>query len=561
MNRKLFTTLVALVLSLPLFAQKVDLDAEAVTVNYTRLPRKPLQSDYQSYSAILSANPQDLQAVGLPEKFFTDNLKVFGYKKVKEGGNFNLELNLSDYRQAGGETKTKTTKSKDSAGKEIETKTYYYEAKYEHTLTLKIRNQDGKQLQEKTWLFGERTYNSREFGTIGEVNNYVKKNLGYDLSKNDQDALTASTREIYEFLNTQFGYTPVSGTLKLQILDSEKHPDYAGFQQALKTTKTAMAIMKADKPLDSVRLLLQPAMDFFSNQKEKYNPAEKGEKKLKYACLYNLALLNFWLEDLDKATEFANAVVVNDYDPKDGKRLLEDIENLRKDYTSTGKTTRHLKFEASETPSDVKAAEVTYKSDSDERKDDHKIKSLALTPNTVQYEGTVFGTDGIETKVLFLVENPRMTGLLFSSTGNVRYAIDLGTEYNVVRINKSKLTAFTFDGRMFKVSAFKSANSVNIGGGKTILEVLNDSPKVAAYLAFAGDNDGVTNPPEFVIQKIAEQQFISLNGLKFALDLNKGIRKNFDDCPAAVEAATKDEFKRKSEDIVRLAKMLEECTK
>ena len=90
---------------------------------------------------------------------------------------------------------------------------------------------------------------------------------------------------------------------------------------------------------------------------------------------------------------------------------------------------------------------------------------------------------------------------------------------------------------------------------------MNDSPKVAAYLAFAGDNDGVTNPPEFVIQKIAEQQFISLNGLKFALDLNKGIRKNFDDCPAAVEAATKDEFKRKSEDIVRLAKMLEECTK
>jgi hypothetical protein len=318
--------------------------------------------------------------------------------------------------------------------------------------------------------------------------------------------------------------------------------------------------MKADKPLDSVRLLLQPVLDYFNNQKDKYNPAEKAEKKLKYACLYNLALLHFWMEDLDKASEFANAVIANDYDPKDGKRVLEDIEDLRKDFTSTGKTTRHLKFELGEEPSE-KASEVTYKSDSDERKEDHKTKSLALTPNTVQYEGTVTGTDGIETKVLFLVENPRMTGLAFSSTGNVRYAIDLGTEYNVVRINKAKLAAFSFDGRTFKVSSFKSANSVNIGGGKTILEVLNDSPKVSAFLAFAGDNDGLTNPPEYVLQKVVEQQFISLNGMKFALDLNKGIRKSFEDCPTVLEAATKDEFKRKAEDIVRLAKLLEDCTK
>ena len=154
-----------------------------------------------------------------------------------------------------------------------------------------------------------------------------------------------------------------------------------------------------------------------------------------------------------------------------------------------------------------------------------------------------------------------MTGLLFSSVGNVRYAIDLGERFKVNRINKANTTAFGFDGRTFKVLPFKSANSVNIGGGKTILEVLEEGSKIGAFLAFAGDNEGLTNPPEYVIQKIADQEYVSLNGLKFALNLNKGVKKTFSDCPAAVEAADKDGFKRTSESIIQLAKLLQACSK
>jgi hypothetical protein len=425
---------------------------------------------------------------------------------------------------------------------------------------LKVRNQDGKQLEERSLLGGERTFKSREFSTVGEVNNYIRASLGQDLGKDDQNAITGAMRDISDYLNTQYGYTPVTSTVKLQILDSEKHPDYAGFQQAFKGAKTALNYMKADQGLDSVKQALTPVLAYFNQQKDKYNPAEKGEKKLKYACLYNLALLHFWTEDLEKATEFANAVIANDYDPKDGKRLIEDIEDLKKEFEKTGKTSRHLKFE-SPAEATTTTPPVTYQSDSDERKVDYKVKSLDLTPNTMQYEGWVTGTDGKETKVLFLVENPRMTGLLFSSVGNVRYALDLGERFKVNRINKANTTAFGFDGRTFKVLPFKSANSVNIGGGKTILEVLEQGAKISAYLAFAGDNEGLTNPPEYVIQKMADQEYVSLNGMKFALNLNKGVKKTFDDCPAAVEACDKDGFKRSTESVIQLAKLLESCSK
>ncbi len=550
--------LLASLLSLPVFAQKVDLDAEPVTVRYVRLPRQPFPAAYQTYSAVLSANPKDLQSLGIADYFFTNNLKVSGYQKVKTGGHFNLDLTLSDYKSGKTESKINTTQEKDKAGKVTERKTYYYAAEYEHSLTLQVRNEEGKVIGTRDWLLGMHTFKSREFERSADLADYYRTSLGRDMAQDDQQRLSAAMREIYAHLNAQYGYPEVSEQPKLQILDSEKHPDFAGFQQAYQTAKSAMALMKADLPLDSVRQLLQPALAYFSQQKDKYDAEDKGQRKLKYACLYNLALLSFWVEDWDKAAENATAVVTNDYDPKDGKRLLEDIQEVRTSLEKTGKTTRHLQFKASEETA-ATAPEVQYQSTSEGRKDDYKRESLGLTPNTVQYEGSITGTNGTETKVLFLVENPRAVGLAFGYSGNVRYAIDLGPKYDIGRLDKGKIAAFSFDGRNFSIQLFKSANTAALSSSKTVLETVYESPKIKAFLAYSGDSDGLNNPPEYVIQRVEGPENISLNGMKFALNLNKGIKKVFANCPAAVEAADQDGFKRNADDVIKLAKMLEAC--
>ncbi len=557
---KSFFFLLATLLALPVFAQKVDLDGEPVSIQFTRLPRKPFPVAYQTYSAILSANPKDLQSLGMADYFFTNNLKVSGYQKIKEGGNFNLELTLSDYKHEKTDVKTTTTQEKDSKGKVTEITKYATTVVYQHSLTLLLRSEDGKTIEKRAWLEGSRIFTSREFSNTTDLGTYNRLSLGQGIAEHDQQALAAAMREISAYLNLQYGYTPVTEQPKLQILDSDKHPDYAGFQQAYQTSKSALAFMKPGLPLDSVKQMLQPAMAYFIQQKDKYNAEDKSERKLKYACLYNLALLSFWVEDWDKATEYANAVVTNDYDPKDGKRLVEDVQELRASLEKCQKTTRHLQFKM-DTEVAAAASEVKYTTTSDDRKDDYKMKSLALTPNTVQYEGTITWSDGKEATVLFLIENPRTVGLAFGYSGNVRYAMDLGQEYKIARLDKAKVAAFSFDGRTFQVKPFKSANAVALSSSKTVLETLYESAKIKALVAYAGDNEGVTNPAEYVIQKVAAEENISLNGMKFALNLNKGIKKVFDDCPAVLEVAEGDGFKRNPEDIIKLAKLLEGCAK
>lgn len=53
----------------------------------------------------------------------------------------------------------------------------------------------------------------------------------------------------------------------------------------------------------------------------------------------------------------------------------------------------------------------------------------------------------------------------------------------------------------------------------------------------------------------------SLNSIKFALNLNKGIGKVYGDCPGVKEVLDKDGFKRSPESITNLAKLIEGCKK
>ncbi|MDX2133765.1 MAG: hypothetical protein SFV52_03230 [Saprospiraceae bacterium] len=544
-------------------AQKVDLDPMPITVAYTRLPKQPFPASYSQYSADFSANPGDLKSVGLDEKFFLNNLKVYGYEKIPQGGQFSLQLKLSDFTKGEAALKTRKETTKDPSGKEITATYYYYEAKYDHNLNLKVVTEDGKTAFTKDYLSGGRTFKSKEFSSQADVDAYIKNGkMGKDMAKADQDGLVGAMKEIHEEINTLFGYTPITITEQLQILNSRSHPDFSGFYSAYETLRQAFVTMKADQPLDSVRLLSQTAINYFAGQKDKYISDEKSDKKLRYACLYNLTLVHFWLEDLDKAAEYAQAVITNDYDPKDGKRALSAIDDLKEAFRNTGKNTRHLAMQATPTPAPDALSDAppkTYDTDSDDRKDAYKQKSLGLSVSTVQYNGTVTGTDGIEKNVLFLAESPNSIGLSFGAGGNVRYAIDLGEKYKIEYLDKGKIAGFAFDGRIFKIMPFKSANSVNLGASKTVLELLYDSPQIKAYLAYADDKDGVMNPPEYVLYHVGKEEYTSLNSIKFALNLNKGIKKAYANCPAVLEAAEKEVFSRNAESIVKLAKMLEEC--
>jgi hypothetical protein len=143
--------------------------------------------------------------------------------------------------------------------------------------------------------------------------------------------------------------------------------------------------------------------------------------------------------------------------------------------------------------------------------------------------------------------------------GNVRFALEYSKDVYVKRLDYSKVSQFGFNERLFKCAEFKSANVLG-GSQMQIMEVLYTSDKIVCYLVYSDANRSLGSPPEYAIYKVADLDYTSLNSAKFALNLDKGIRKGFAECPDVVAATEVDGgFKRTPSQMIRLAKLLEAC--
>jgi hypothetical protein len=540
------------------FSQKVDLDKETIPVSYLRLPKDPLPDSYKFFSSIVSSRPNDLPSIGLSEKSIQKYLVVPGYSRLGTGGDFNLELTIEDFRYEGKtDIQTEKKTSKDKNGKEIETTIYKAVVKYFQPVALKIRNKEGNILLEKKWNEQVQEYKSGEYATYKDLDAFIKSGMTREISKKRQEDLLRLMADIQRQVSQKYGYTPLKDKADLWILDSEKHPDYAGFQQAYKSAQSAFGMMRSDAPVDSVILLAKPAFEYFSQQKDKYNPEEKGQKKLKYACLFNLAQMHFWTENYKDATEYANQVIANDYDPKDGKRLLEDIADVKASLEKCKKSSRHFAV-VIDTVAEEKAKETVYDSDKSLRVEAYKDEQKGVTSTTVEKVGKIVYTNGKEINGSFLMDGPTR---FFNDKANTRFSTESENSAIAYVPDFSKLSSFSIGEDLYRCIPFKSALNAQIGGKPSveIMQVVYESPKVVIYLAYTGDRRSVAFPAEYAVLKVKDNEMISLSGLKFALNLDKGLLKEFADCKPVTEQIEKGGFKRNNTSMSELGKLLDSC--
>src|SRR5258706_459651 len=78
-------------------SQKVTIDNESVPVEYYRLPDKPLDPEYTTYTSEIEARFQSLSMTGLTESSLIDQyLKLPGYKEVSSHGDVQIKASIGD---------------------------------------------------------------------------------------------------------------------------------------------------------------------------------------------------------------------------------------------------------------------------------------------------------------------------------------------------------------------------------------------------------------------------------------------------------------------------------
>ncbi len=367
-----FLLILCLFVGLTTQAQKVDLDRFYFDVSYLTLPREYVDPADRTYGVRINVAPAVVRL--MPPVNIYDAIGLSGYDKVENRPTVGVTINFSSIRFEKSETKSRTEEKKDRDGKVTETITYYkHELTYsasggyqivgprESTRTEK-RQEEKQQAQVSTNRFLQnatlssgfpgRTVDSgtfpntlnhttREFRNLVDLNNYLRENKETIMIELLAGYVQGGINTVNKNLNDWYGYVPYSGRDFLWILDSKSHPEYPVQQEAIKAIKELGKRMSATEPVDAFEGNLQPVMGYFNELKTKFAGSDKRDQKMRYSAYYNLANMYLLLDRPDQVIDEANGLIKNGYDTNDGKRFIEQAEQLRADLARHHMETRH----------------------------------------------------------------------------------------------------------------------------------------------------------------------------------------------------------------------------
>ncbi len=337
------TLLLAAMMPIMLMAQRTDLDKEWFNHTYRHLPSRLMDNSFMTYSVAV----EKTVALDLYSNESANNMiNIEGRKKVDGPSHFRVSVHLNDLIIESTEVKERVEVHKDKEGKETG-RSYYYKVDviYSFEADAIVTDKAGASLA----MYGlagrstKKVYSTSEYSKPADASNFYSNNkleIKTGLIKQNIDEALSS---LNKSLNYDFGYKTFTDRELLWALGTKKSPEFTAYGEAISTLKTALESISNDAIPADINDRMRPAIDYFNGLVEKYkDPEAKDQKKLRYGAYYNIAVAYFYTEQFDKAIDFANRIISNDFDPKDGEKMIKDIQKVQEDMQKHSLTTRHF---------------------------------------------------------------------------------------------------------------------------------------------------------------------------------------------------------------------------
>jgi hypothetical protein len=365
---KKITLLLLLFVSSKNFAQKVDLDRFYFDVKYQDLPSENVPLEKRTYGIHVKTGGPVTNYMS--ESAIYDKINLVGWKRVEADPTVGIDFVLEDFVSRGSEAKSETVSNKDKDGKVTSTTYYWVESRYSARGYAKITGpmappkQEAKKEEAKpvNKFLVNAVINKPAAPTEDAQSISFNKEFTYTTDKNTSGSSTATTQfnnnkdaiynqKLREFVdgsistlwnrvNGRYGFPEIATRELVWILDA-KNDEGKTQMEAVEAVKEIFKGMKADEPTDQLEANLKPLIEYFESLKTKYASDDKPGRKMRYSAYYNLAKIYLYLDQPDKTIKEGEALITNDYDPKDGKKLIEEANKLKELLAKTGFATRH----------------------------------------------------------------------------------------------------------------------------------------------------------------------------------------------------------------------------
>ncbi len=514
------------------YGQKVDLDRHYIKVKYTNLPTEPiLDENFRTY------------AVESNNRRVADKIKVYGFEKLGTEATINVDINIGEVIVNGVEISKREKVNKDKDGKVTSTDRFYTPViTYTTSGGYKIQNTQGK--PHSYGLGTKQTHKGSEYNTYSKASNYYRNNSSNLKDKFQREFVSSSINQINRSLNQRYGYEPYTANELFWILDSKKNNDYAGHKKALADMKTLLGKVSHDAPLDELHKELDPIVTYFESVIPNYPEDKKKHRKMKYASYYNIGQLYYHFDMPDKALEYANKVITNDYDKKDGKRLIKDANELKQAFAKNKLTTRHFLVEtvdnsggsdiASEGGDEMVEEKIVLK--------DTYIETIFTNADGSKVEGTL--------KIKLMPDTDAKTldfTKYYKNSVKVYTLTDDGEAKSKNYFAREK-ASFIANGKTYEAVKFNANSDTQTGGSSLSLDgakfyfakVLYTSDKLSLY----------KYKNEYVLKKAGDKKGQSTSSLAYSIGFKKKLAKLVSDCPDLASLAKEGSFSNTGESLL-----------
>ena len=531
MKKPLLALAVILLTTVLCQAQKVDLDRKYIKVKYTNLPTQPiLDENFRTY-AVSSNNSK-----------VANKIKIYGFEKLNKEGTVNIDVNIGAMIIDNVEIKKREVVNKDKEGNITSTERYYTPViTYTTKGSYKTENSLGK--PHSYSLGGKNTHKGSEYSSYSKASNYFKNNKYSLKSKFRNEFIKNSIYQINKTLNRLHGYEPSVYNELFWILDSKKNSDYDGHKKALANIKELLGKISHDESLDAIKPNLQPIVDYFMSVVPKYPEDKRKHRKMKYASYYNIGRLYYHFDMPDKAIEYANKVIENDYDKGDGKRLIKHSERLKELFEINKLTSRHFPVETVDNSDAIEAEEVVAaETPAKEIAKDKFIEAVFINADASKIEGKIKLklTDNVDlssldltnyfknaVKIMTLDDNDEVKSKNYFAKEKVSFVAN-GTTYEAVKFTPNS-------------EAESQGNVINLDGAKYhFVKVLYKSDKLSLY----------KYKKELILKKAGDKKGRSTSSLAYTIGFKKKLSKLVVDCPELAKLAKEGSFSNNEDSLL-----------
>jgi hypothetical protein len=326
-------------------AQNTGLNRESFNYRYTQLPNLVLDNTQWTYS--LNINKSD-DFSAYSDEWIAKRIPIDGKELVDADGKIQVTLNLGKLNilKTGIDERIQVVKDKD--GNEKGKNYYYYLAlTYTFEANATVVDQNGENITDLQILSDKsnrRIWVSHDFGSREQANDFLLNNISEIRKKiagsHFDDILPALTSS----LNYSIGYEKKNTTKHLWKLGTKKHPEYEAFGHAVYIMKSHLeGINESALNQDNLIYNLKSQEEYFKSIPNKYaDTKDKGQVKLRYGAYYNLAAYYLYSEQFDKAKEYAELLIANGHNHKDGEKLLQDLNSTKASLEKHGLPSRHF---------------------------------------------------------------------------------------------------------------------------------------------------------------------------------------------------------------------------